>query len=240
MSFRIRRPIKATAGGRFGTSSSYVNFAVDGRQTMVGAARVYKEQWVPAPAFFLYSASTASGLYFDAGSMALVSKYINFNAEAASVFSGSSAASLVIPVMTNAAASPSTASMVFATAVVPKPLDADTTGCINVRQVWSVLDDRLTANSSMAFKIAGAYVATGACIRTAACTGAAGSYPATSPSRFIETSLGNLPSWGANDISMIVNAGMDWASASTSNGSGFAIVGYKFRYVANTLGTQVT
>ncbi len=240
MSFRVRRLLKGTGGARIGTSASYTNFGVDGRQTMVGAARVKKDQWIPAPNFFLDSASTANGKYFTTGSMALVSKAIAFSKGSASVFSGCFSGCATFPVMTNEAASVTTAMFVFATTVVPKPLDADTSGCIEVRQVWTVLDERLTANCSMAFKVGAAYLTSSASLRTAACIESAASYPSTGASTFVETSIGNLQSWGSNDIGMVLTAGMDWSSGSTSNGSGFAILGYKLRYVANTLGTQAT
>lgn len=239
-SFKVRRQVLGTGGGRFGGTSNYSDIDTAGRLTMAGTAKVYRDQWVPAPNFFLQGASTACGMLFDSGSMVLIAKQFALSQGAASVFSETQAGSAFMPVMTNAAASPSTASMVFATATVSKPTDAATTGCINVRQVWTVVDARLTANSSMAFKVGGAYLTNAASLRTAASCGAAGSYPATNACTFCETSLGYLPSWGANDVAMVMVAGMDWASASTSNGSGFAILGYKLRYVADCLGTVTT
>lgn len=241
MGLKFRRQVRGTGGARFGSSGSHLNIAQDGRQTMEGAARVYKDIWVPAPNFFLHAASAPNGLVFTDGSMMLTYKTIAFSKGSASVFSGLTAGCAYIPVMTNAAASPgSGASLVFATTVVPKPTDAATTGCINVRQIWGVTDTRLTSNSSMAFVVGAAYLTNGASLRTAASCGTAGSHPSTNASVFSETSLGYLPSWGENDTALVLTAGMDWASSSTSNGSGFAILGYKLRYVANSLGTQVT
>lgn len=239
-SFKVRRQMLGTGGGRFGGASNYSNVDTAGRLTMVGTARTYKEIWVPATQFGVYSSSAASAVGSASGNVALTNKPGTIGASA---FSGSQAACILIPVLVARGASDAVgASMVYATAVVPKPLDADTTGCINVRLVWTVVDPPpLDPKNTFCFKAAMGYISAGSYLQRGASCGTTASYFDTVASSFYEVSLGNLPSWGAADLAGVLQVGVDGTvAASNTAGSAWAILGAKLRYVANSLGTVTT
>ncbi len=238
--YKVRRLLQAIGGTRFGSSTNYTGVSTSGYQTMVGTARTYKEVWVPAAAFGVYSSSAASAVGSACGGVALVNKATGMGA---SVFAGSQSACALVPVLTARGASEAAgASMVYASTVLPKPLDADTSGCVNVRLVWTWMDPPpLTTGSCFSFKAAMGYIRSGCYFRTAASCGAAASYTGLTASAYYETSLGNLPSWGANDLAGVFTVGVDaTVEASNTGGSAWGILGAKLRYVANTLGTQTT
>ena len=243
--YKVRRLLQALGGTRFGSSTNYTGISTSGYQTLVGTARTYKEIWVPATNFGVYSSSAASSVNSACGNVALTNKALSLSG---SIFSGCQSASILIPMLTATGASSVVgASMLYATTTLPKPLDADTSGSINVRLVWtwaSVTDAvPLTSNSCFSFKAGMAYLTNATFFRTAASCGATASYAgATSTSSiFHEVSLGNLPSWGANDLAGILTVGVDGSiAASNTGGSSWGILGAKLRYVANTLGTQTS
>lgn len=240
--FKIRRLLHALGGGRIGSGSNYTDISTTGYQTMAGTARTYREVWIPAAQFGVYSSSgmTACAIHSACGNVALMNKS---NVVSGSIFSGSQAACMLIPVLTPVGASEVVgASMIYATTVLPKPLDADTSGCLNVRVIWTWMDPPpLTSNSCFSFKAGMGYIRTGSSFRTAASVGATASYGATNASSYYETSLGNLPSWGSTDLAGVFTLGVDaTVAASNTGGSAWGILGAKMRYVANSLGTQTS
>ena len=243
--YKVRRLLQALGGTKFGSSTNYTGISTSGYQTQVGTARTYKEIWVPATNFGVYSSSAASSVTSACGNVALTNKNLSMSG---SIFSGCQSASILIPMLTATGASGAVgASMLYATATLPRPLDADTSGCINVRLVWtwSSITDAvpLTSNSCFSFKAGMAYIADAASMRSAASCGAAASYGgATSTSSlFHEVSLGNLPSWGAANLVGVLTVGVDGSiAASNTGGSSWGILGAKLRYVANSLGTQTS
>jgi hypothetical protein len=239
--FKVRRKVQGTGGATFGSGTAYTAFSQTGVQSMVGNARVKKDIWVPATNFFLYSASFASGsgaMAYTSGSMALVSKVVNFGTAAVPVWSGCAAASAAIPVMT--AAVDVAASMVYASTVVPRPDDADTSGCIEARLVWGVVaPEPATTGSVFCFKAGLGYLTTSGSLRVAASLAACPAYTATTASNFFETSLGSFPSWGSTDSFGLVTVGADQGPTADTGGSGFAILGLKLRYYANVAGSPV-
>jgi len=239
-SFKVRRLLRGTGGVRFGSDSNYTNIDTAGRQTMAGTARMYREVWLPATQFGVYSSSAASSVHSACGNVALVNKEVGIGA---SVFSGSQAACSLVPVLHPSGASDEVgASMIYANTIIMKPLDADTTGSINVRVVWTWMDPPpLTSNSCFSFKAGIGFIRNASTVRTAASCGATASYAATDASSFYETSLGNLPSWSSSDIGALFTLGVDaTVAASNTGGSAWGILGAKLRYVANCLGTQTS
>ena len=239
-SFKVRRLLLSTGGARTGDSSNYTNIDTAGRLTMAGTGRVYREMWLPSTSFFLVGASSACGAagvenVAYTGSMASASIVFNVSS---SIFGGSSGgeqtgASVVVPVLTPAAALDASPTHVCTT--FGKPLDADTTGSIQCRVVWTSSDMGTTGS---VYRIVGGltYLSSSAAARTAASVGANAAYNYTAGCIVHETNLGDLPSFDADDVAAVLTLMHRGDHSANTGGSAIQFLGVKLRYVANSLG----
>lgn len=244
MPLKFRRRIDAAGGIRIGDDTTYTDVASDGAFTLTGApfslsacSQVSKQLWLPATAFTVASGLTAGSVNenFEGGSMIAASLPISVSG---SVFLNLDAASLGFPVIqphTNV-----TGSMVYAQTVFPVPLDAATTGCVQARPVWTVHDENATTGSVFCIKAGMSYISSSAAVRQAASTGACPAYNYTASGVFHETNIGNLPSFGANDVVAAFILIHDQTVAADTGGSGIAFLGVKLQYVSNKLGASQT
>lgn len=237
-SFKIRRLLRAMSGAEIGDGgkTNYTDFDTAGRQTMLGTAKVYRDLWLPATAFYVAAASPPLDMLATTGSMHSASMTLDVSA---SIFGGSTGAgqtagSVVLPTIMPAATV--NASPTFACTTFAKPLDADTSGSISCRVVWTA--SPMGTTGSVFAIIAGlTYLSSSAAARTAASVGACPAYNYTAGCIVHETNLGNLPSFGSGDVAAVLTLAHGMDQAEDTAGSGIAFLGAKLRYVANSLGT---
>lgn len=236
MPLKWRRRLNAVGGVRAGDNTNYTDQTTGGYQTMAGTARVDREIWIPANQFYGFSGSVAGGgTLYDAGSMISASMDVSIGG---SIFANTDQASTGIPIIT-----PSvdiTGSPTFANAQFPVPTDRATSGSVSIRPVWTSKDANATSGSVFVFVGAVAYISASAEVRTAASVSACATYNYTNANTFHETDLGNVPSFGANDVMGIVTLMHDQTDAADTAGSGVAFLGVKLRYVSDRLGASTS
>jgi hypothetical protein len=220
-------------GARIGSNTNRTDFGTDGRQTMEGTARVYKDKLL-VPADFR---ATYAGGELTTGSILMD--------VSASIMAHQAGSGLAIDALV---ASATSSSPRYSVARINVPTDAETSGSIQPFVDFTVHDTMATAGSSLVFHIGAAYLKKGtynsvACaIRTAACVEVAASYGVAASGQFMTASLPYLPSFGSADQMVLIAAGFDDndanASAAADAGSAVAILGVRLRYLADKLGSQ--
>ena len=235
---KVRRLLRATQGAEVGDGgkTNYTDFDTAGYQTMAGTARVLKTLWIPAGDFYTDSGSTVGGgQTFTAGSMTTAS--IGFNVGASILGQVNAGSAMGLKVLTPAANV--TGSPTFANAFVRRPLDAATSGSIECLVSWTTVSDNATSGCCYAIKVGMVYLPSGSTPRTAASIITVGSYAAVAAgSHFYESDVGDLPSWGANDVGGILYLMSDQTTASDTGGSNIGFLGVTLRYLSDRLGTQ--
>jgi len=220
-------------GARIGSNSNRTDVGTDGRLTMEGTARNYRDIYLP-PAVFR---ATHAGGEITTGSVLMD--------VSASIMAHQSGSGLAIDALV---ASATSSSPRYTVATFQVPQDADTSGSIQPFVDFTVHDTLATAGSSLALHVGAAYLRKGtynsvACIiRTAACVEVAASYGVAASGQFMTASLPYLPSFGSADQMVAVAVGFDDnaanASAAANAGSAVAILGVRLRYLADKLGSQ--
>lgn len=234
MPARTSRLLERLIGGvRMGSNTNRTDVGTDGRQTMVGTARNYRDLFI-APAAFR---DTHAG-----GEILTGSVLMNVSG---SIMAHAAGSGLAVDALT---ASATSSSPRYTVAVVPVPLDADTSGSLQPFVDFTSHDTFANAGSSFKFHVGAAYFkggtlnSTACAIRTAACVEKAASYSAAASGQFMSASLPYLPSFGSADTMLAVVVGFDDnavnGSAAADAGSAVAILGVRLRYLANKLGSQ--
>jgi hypothetical protein len=234
-SFKARRILRAPNKAHFGGDSNYTEFDNAGRQTMGGTGRIYRDIWIPADDFVTSGTAVGNEAIFQAGSMISTSILIDLSG---SIFADTQAGATPVQVMTPQV--DITGSVQHIVTTFPVPPDADTTGSIGCHLLWTAHDTHATAGSVFVFKAGLGYLSSSAAARTAASTSTCATYNYTASGVIHETDLGDLPSFGADDVAGVLVLAQDQTDAADTGGSGQAIIGAKLRYVANSLGTQST
>lgn len=222
----------AASSVHIGDGTNDAVFEADGHLSFAGTARSYVDVWVPAVNFTMTGCDFANDPIYLTGSMQCASLLCDVNASAfADIEAGSVRYSVLQP------SANVTGSMTHTHATFPVPTNADTTGSVSARLVWTSKDTLATTGSVFVFKAGVTYLSSSAAERTAASVGASPAYNYTAAGVFHETALGDLPSFGADDVMGFLTIGHDQSEADDTGGSGVAILGCKLRYVANSLGT---
>ena len=220
----------AASSVHIGDGTNDMVIEADGHVSFAGTARAYRDVRLPAEAFGM-SGCVSDDPVYDAGSMMSASLSVDVTASAfADITAG------VVRYDTLQPSADVAASMTHVHATFAVPTDADTSGCVDARAVWTAHDEHATAGSVFAVKGRLTYISGSAAERTAASTGACPSYEYTASGVFYETSLGSLPSFGANDAMGIFTLCHDQGDGDDTGGSGIAFLGVKLRYVAHQLG----
>lgn len=227
---KFRAKLLGAGGARIGGASNYVDFSTAGRQTMAGTARVRKEQYIDAETMYVYDSGCS-------GSMSSASMTVAITGSAmVDVGSGS----MVTVRYITPAAKVTGASTTGGFFKVAKPLDADTTGSLQLWLDWTPgATVPATAGSTVMFVAAMAYFASGCGIRTAASAGACPAVSNLAANNWFSSSFGNLPSWGANDTWGVLYIGACY-DGGTYGGSQLKIAGARLRYTACSLGVAST
>ena len=222
-------------------------FLLTNRQTLAGLGRVRKTIWL-GPGDFnvpkaLGAAGASPGTNSGCGTGSLVAACVVFPING-SAFGGDSATCANIPAL-NMGAGASPASRLWAVATFPKPIDADTSGSIIVYVDWTYGDAPIQSGCKKSFDVAIGYLngfaTTPTTVRTAASTGGASiaSYVGTACGLVQSTCLGKLPSFTASDSAAMFVARLGASNANvdgTLNTGSIFILGYRLKYMANTLG----
>ena len=239
-SFRQRLFGRFTGGARFGSGGHYSEFdnqhdSQPGRQTMAGKARVRKEIFITPTMFQSQDTDGFGNTFLIAGSFRL--------APSGSIFTTQSS---MLGIQALVAGAKVSASIYRAVAVIPVPIDADTSGSIipfvdfTVNGVIDSGDDQ-----TYAMYFAAQYVPAGlaSCpVRTAACRNVAASYAGTASGEVMTAQLPAFPSFAATDKYLAIQVGWDAGASpgSTDATSSAAILGARIRYTVNKLGAVST
>lgn len=238
MPMNFRGIINFLGQTKHGSSGSYTQFAKDGRQTMTGTAKVYKDLWIPATSWLGIApgqfANPYNANFTSAGSTSIVATQEAPIGPAA----GSPA---LIPVMSASAAANEDSRMAT---VFLAPADAATTGSVEVTLYFSTLLAMATTGSMQVYRLHYCYV------------GAAGSPELGNGGSILyagsmaTTGSGKLEIWDLGDINsfsvassplVFMQLTLEQSSASGMAGSAEDFIyGVNLRYVSDNLGVQVT
>ena len=232
--FKTRRILLATGGARPGSGTNYTDFSTTGRETMVGTARVFKDLWLPATAFYGIEPNGFANAFNATATAAACTPSVRPFAMAFGSAAGSTVSMPTLAASTAADVDSRAAAMFFA------PSDADTAGSVTATLYYTTKLAMATAGSMQVFRLNYTYI------------GSAGSAPggvsgsilygasmATVGNGLVEAqALGSLPSFNAA-ASPVVGLQL---TLEQSNACGMAgspeesIFGLRLRYVANALG----
>lgn len=238
----VRTGASLVGGIDVGGATDFTDFTASGFQTMGGTARVYREFYIPAEDFLVSgcAAQGNEGPWFIPGSAIAGSHGFetgDLTGTCGPVFLSTSAASATVVALKAACAI--TASMWYAQATFPVPLDRATSGSITLRPVWTVASDMGTSGSVTAIKGALAYISSSAAIAEVASAGACPAYNYTASNVLHETALSDIPSFSAGDVLGVLTIGTDPTDGDDTMGaSDVRILGVKVRYLSDRLGTQ--
>lgn len=236
MSFKIRGRGLFTGRMRVGSSGSYTNQASDGRQTMVGAAKVYKDIWLPATMWYGIEpdqfANPFNATATTAGSTPVVRPLaMNF---------GSAGGSTVqMPVMSASAGTNTDSRM--ATSFFAPP-DACTTGSVECKLYFTTKVAMANAGSMQVYRLHYDYLGTGGSAGLDSGSILYGGSMAGVGNGLLEVwDLGDIPSFSAGSPFVALQLTLEQSNGSCMAGSAEdQLFGLRMRYVADSLGAQVT
>ncbi len=240
--FKVRRLLQAQGGlqvesglasgstgtNTFGSTNSKLTVATDGRQTMTGCARAYKQIFLRPTDFIVGE---------DSGSMATASANLNVTG---SIFAGSypSASMMTMQYLMRDGGTDASLNSAFAT--FPVPLDADTTGSITAYVDWAANLAQATTGCKAYFRLGLAYLGSGSIARTAASMQAVPAATVVTAGVLYSSCIGLFPSFGANDsLAVLALQTSPSAAGETIGGSALRIYSVRLKYVANSDGTAV-
>ncbi len=235
-SLKFRAKVRGTGGVRAGTSGSYTDLAADGYQTMVGAAKVYKDLWIPATQFW--------GLQPNG--------FANWQGGGTSI-TGSTSAAVVMEVYgLKGTGSPALLPVVAASVAENAdarmsttffaPPDAATSGCSTVHLYWSTAAHDTTGSMEV-WRLRYLYTGTSGSGAGAGVTGCAlkATCCVTTGCGHIEVvTLGSMNAFSQASPFCVMEIGLENSNASAmASAPDENIIGVRVRYIANSLGAQV-
>lgn len=221
---------------RFGSSGSYTQLTTDGRQTMVGAAKVYKTLWLPAPVWYGQEpdqfANTFNATLASAGSTNTVRPW---DAD----FGKDSGSTVSIPVMSADCAEDDDARM--STGFIA-PADAATTGSVEAKLYFTTKLAMATTGSMEVYRLRYSYLSSAGSPELGV-TGSllyGGSMVTTGNGKLEVWDLGDMASFNiAASPFVLLELALEGSDASCMGASPEdSIIGLQLKYVAENLGTQ--
>lgn len=230
--FKVRRAAKMMQGNRIGGVSNYTDFDGNGRQTMAGTAKVYKDVWIPANAFQATDPDQfmgANGGYITANTCLPAASPEYFNMY-------STGSTIAFPVL---AASCADGKDAHASVTILAPLDAATTGSVAATLFYTTQVALATAGSMSVWKLHYDYLGTGGSAGLDSGSIVYGACMSTVGGGLMEVkALGNIPSFSPS-TSPFVALVLTYLGSNASNMAGSAeeaIFGLRLRYQVDSLG----
>lgn len=213
--FRVNSKLLTRGGQQIGSASAnYTDFDTAGRQTMGGTARVYKEVWLPANVWQAPAAASAH---------ALSGSRYQLTGGPYNIVSWSP--------------SSTTCDMKLDTTFVA-PLDAASSGSV-LAIAECLVNTNLTTASNTGFKLGYNYVNAAASATTSgSVSGAVGVSASLAVSGRVSGSIQNIDSFAAGG--QLVHLRLSMLTGTCGAGANVDFLGLRLRYVADSLGTQVS
>lgn len=234
--FKVRKNSLFVEQVRVGSSGSYTQLESDGRQTMVGAAKIYKDIWLPATVWY----GIEPDAWVNPWNAAQTSNTCTPIVRPMDMNFGSAAASpAYLPVISSCVAENKDARL--ATSFIA-PTDAATTGSIECKLFFTSKNEMTSTGCMQVFRVHYQYLGTSGSPNLADSGSVLyGGSMATSGCSALEIwDLGDMPSFSSTSPFVLVQLTLEGSNASAHAGSPEVdIFGLKLRYVSDNLGSQV-
>lgn len=222
----------------FGSSGSYTQMAADGRQTMVGASKVYKTLWLPATQWYGQGGEQFVNPFntteTTAGSTPVVAPW-------SGDFGKAAASPALIPVMT-ASAGTNTDSRMATTFIAP--LDAATTGSVEAKLYFTTRLGFDTTGCMQVYRLRYCYLGSAGSpeLGVSGSLLYGGSMSTTGSSKIEVWDLGDMASFSSSTSPLVLlELALEQSNASCMAGSAEDdVLGLQLKYVSDNLGAQVT
>ncbi len=238
-SFIFRKVVKGLGGGRFGSTGSYTNIANDRRQTMTGTGKVYKDLWIPATQFWGLSPNGFAN--WQGGAAAITGSTSAAVVMEAYGLKSTTASPALIPVLGASVAENQDAR---ATTTFFAPPDAATTGCSVATLYYSLPAAQDTAGSMEVWRLRWAYTGVSGCTGEAGLSGSTltGTCNVTTGCGHIEAhTIGSMKAFSQASPFCVLEVGLENSNTCAAAGAPTEnVIGVRIRYIADSLGTQVT
>lgn len=233
-SFKIRRLLRAMGGGRLGSGSNYTDWNTSGRQTMAGTARVYRDLWLPAAAWYGIEPNQFANAFNATAATATCTPIV----QPMTIYAGAATASpFQVPVL---AASVAENKDARAGTVFLAPTDAASSGSVQCHLYYTTDLELATTGSMEVFRLHYNYWGSaGSNVGGTSGSIVYGASMATTGCGALEVQdLGDIPSFNVSSSPFVaLQLTLENSNASAMSGSPEErIFGLRLRYVADSLG----